>query len=145
MAEIPESTVAAVVAEISQKMANPSFAQVAIGTFVERHPDAGRFVSLQAKELGGSESVVHVIFHAQVISECFRQHTGNEVPTLTFALLDAATRPDPLAALGKSEPALRDYLEANVDQAPVRTSVAHLALAMRGVPNLGGRPKKPVR
>ncbi len=42
---IPESTVAAVVNEVSGHMKNPQYAELAVGDFVTAHPDAGRFIS----------------------------------------------------------------------------------------------------
>lgn len=128
---IPEETVAKHVAEISELMKNPHYAQLALGDFVGAHPDAGRFLSARAKELGGSEAVVHAVFHAHVLAGCFEKHLGKDVPALTFAKLDLESGSDALGRLGTVEPALRDYLVANVETDVVREAVAHLGLTMR--------------
>ena len=127
---IPESTVAAVVNEVSGHMKNPQYAELAVGDFVTAHPDAGRFISAQAKELGGSEAVVHVIFHAQVLAECFRKHRKRRLAPVTFPVLNRHASKDCLGTLAKVEPALHDYLAANVDEPRQREAIAHLALAM---------------
>ncbi len=128
---IPEETVAKHVAEISEHMKNPHYAQLALGDFAGTHPDAGRYLSARSKELGGSEAVVHAVFHAHVIAGCFEKHLGTPVPPLTFAKLDFESGEDAMGRLAGLEPALRDYLVANVDTDVLRDVLAHLALAMR--------------
>lgn len=130
-AAIPEATVAAVVSEISERMKNPKFAELAVGDFVQSHPDAGRFVTAQAKALGGSEAVVHVIFHAQVIAECFRKHGRTRIRPVSFAALDRAAGENRLAALSQVEPALADYIGSNVEAPAEREAIAHISLAIR--------------
>ena len=127
---IPEKLVAEVVAEVSVRMADPGYAQVAIGGFAQSHPDVGRYITAQLDELGGGEAVMHCVFHAEVMNECFRRHRGRELPSIGFAQLDAASGGDPLEVLKKKEPALADYVASNVETAPMRSVLALVGLAM---------------
>lgn len=128
---IPESQVAAVVSEVSQRMSEPGYAQLAIGGFAQSHPDAGRYITAHLDELGGGEAVMHAVFHAEVLNECFRRHLERELSPVRFADLDAAAKiGDPLERLRVSEPALADYVTSNVDADPMRRVLALVALAM---------------
>lgn len=127
---IPEKVVAAVVAEASQKMADPKYAQVLVGTWVQSQPDCARYMSASARELGGPEGVVNTVFHCALIAQCFLKHHGRSVRKMTFAELDAVASGDRDANLRKRQPALADYVEANVEHADMRRTVALMALAM---------------
>lgn len=128
---IPESQVAAVVSEVSQRMSEPGYAQLAIGGFAQSHPDAGRYITAHLDELGGGEAVMHAVFHAEVLNECFRRHLERELPPVRFADLDAAAKiGDPIERLRASEPALADYVTSNVDAEAMRRVLALVALAM---------------
>lgn len=127
---IPEKTVAAVVTEAGTKMSDPQYAQTQVGTWVQLQPEAARFVSASARELGGAPGVVNTVFHATILAECYRRHTGRAVRKIRFPELDAVTRGDRTAALRKLQPALADYLDANVDHAAMRSTLELLALAM---------------
>ena len=61
MSQIPEEVVQQVVGEVSSKMQDPSYAQIAIGSFAQAHPDVGRFITAHLDELGSGEAP---IFHA---------------------------------------------------------------------------------
>lgn len=128
---IPESQVASVVSDVSQRMGDPGYAQLAIGGFAQSHPDVGRYITAHLDDLGGGEAVMHTVFHAEVINECFRRHLERELPPVRFGDLDAAARTgDPFERLRASEPALADYLASNVDGEPMRRVLALVALAM---------------
>jgi hypothetical protein len=127
---IPEAVVEAVVTEVSSRLSDPNYAQVAVGTFVERHPDAARFVSARMDDAGGGEGVIHTVFHAQVLSECFDRHLGRLAPSVGFAELDAAAVPDPFTTLSELQPALASYLVSNVEEEAQRKLVGHLGLAL---------------
>lgn len=127
---IPEKLVAAVVSDVSERMADPSYAQVAIGTFVQAQPDVSRFVTAHSDELGGGEGVIHAVFHAEVLAECFRRHRDRATPPIGFPELDAVAHGDPIAELTRLQPALASYLASNVDSEPVRRVVAHVGLAL---------------
>lgn len=117
-------------ADVSKRLGDPSYAQVAVGTFVENHPDAARFVSARMGRVGSGEGVVHCVFHAQVMAECLARHRGAEVPRVAFADLDVAAGPDPLASFAARQPALASYLASNVDDDAQRRLAAHVGLAL---------------
>jgi hypothetical protein len=127
---IPETLVAEVVSEVSQRMSDPSYAQVAIGGFVQAHPDVSRFITAHLDELGGGEAVMYSVFHAEVMHECFRRHTKADLPSIRFPDLDAAATPDDVALLRALQPALADYLASNVETEPMRKLLSLVALAM---------------
>lgn len=127
---IPENVVAEVVREVSTRMSDPSYAQLAIGGFAQSHPDVGRYLSAQLDELGGGEAVMHTVFHAEVMNECFERHLGHPLPPIRFADLDAAANGDETASLRALEPALADYLASNVDTDAMRRALSLVAMAM---------------
>lgn len=130
MAKIPEDVVEAVVTEVSAKMNEPNYAQVAIGTFVQEHPDAGRFITAHLDRIGGGEAVMYTVFHAQVLAECIRRHRGRSPGAIGFAELDAASQGDPVAKLKASQPALADYVASNVDDEAQRRLLALVGVAL---------------
>ena len=121
---------ATVVAEVSERMSEPTYAQLAIGGFAQSHPDVGRFITAHLDQLGGGEAVMHAVFHAEVIDECFRRHLGRQLPAVGFVALDAASNGDELATLKRRQPALADYVASNVDSDAMRSLLALVALAM---------------
>jgi hypothetical protein len=127
---VPEELVAKVVSEVSDRMAQPSYAQVAIGTFAEAHPDVSRYVTAHSEEIGGGEAVIHTVFHAQVIAECLDRHRGRATSPVSFGDLDATAVADSMGALAKKEPALASYLASNVDSGLIRELIAHICLAL---------------
>lgn len=133
MSRIPEKVVAEVVTEVSERMRDPGYAQLAIGSFAEAHPDAGRFIAAHLDELGGGEAVMQVVFHAEVIHECFRRHLDRSLPRVGFRDLDAVANGELVDALQKRQPALADYVASNVDDEASRSLLAHVALAMADV------------
>lgn len=127
---IPEKVVAQVVQEAGAKMADPKYAQTMVGSWVQSQPDAARYVSASAKELGGAEGVVNTVFHCALIAQCFLRHHGRSVRSMRFAELDAVSGGDRDARLRKLQPALADYVEANVEGADMKRTVSLMALAM---------------
>ena len=128
---VPEAAVEKVVKSVSKKMRDPSYAQVAVGSFVEAQPDLTQFVTAQSDDLGGTDAVVMAIFHAEVLAECFRAHTKRELRAVGFPDLDQVATKDPLAKLGEEEPALASYVASNIDGDKPRAILAHVALALR--------------
>jgi len=128
VSRIPEKVVEEVVGEVSQKMADPTYAQVAIGGFAQAHPDVGRFITAHLAELGGGEAVMHAVFHAEVINECFRRHHGRSLSPVGFEALDLASKDDPSEKLQKRQPALAAYIASNVE-----TDVMQRLLSLVGV------------
>lgn len=127
---IPESLVAQVVAEVSKKMAKPQYAEEAIGGFVQLQPDIGRWVAAQASTLGGPGGVASVIFHASLLSQCYQRHHGKASGPVRFQILDGAARGDPAENLRTKQPALHDYLAANVEGAAATKVLATIGLAL---------------
>jgi hypothetical protein len=127
---IPEKVVAEVVKEAGAKMADPRYAQTLVGTWVQSQPDAARYMSASARELGGAEGVVNAVFHCALIGQCFLRHHGRSVRAMRFAELDAVADGDRDAKLRKLQPALADYVEANVEGPDMKRTVSLMALAM---------------
>ena len=121
--------------EVSARMADPNYAQVAIGTFAQTHPDAGRYITAQSERLGGGEGVMHAVFHAQVLNECFSRHLGRAVAPIGFAALDAAALDagasgDVVRRFADAQPSLASYVASNVDGDALRSVLALIGLAM---------------
>ncbi len=132
---IPEQVVAEVVREISARMSDPSYGQLAVGSFVQAHPEASQFLSAHMDELGGGENVIHAVFHAQVLARCFEHHLEDAaLPPLGFTDLDVVSRGgEPVARLEASQPALNDYLGSNVTEPAMRRLLALIALGLDAV------------
>lgn len=131
MSAIPEALVAEVVSHTSDQMAkDPSYPQLAVGAFVQAHPDVSRYVAANTSTLGG-EGVIHAVFHAEVMAECFRRHLGRPLRSIRFAMLDAVASKSGKTTqrFAKAQPALADYVKSNVDAEPVRELLALIGLA----------------
>ena len=127
---IPEKVVAEVVKEASIKMADPKYAQMLVGSWVQTQPNATKYMTAHAKELGGAEAVVNAVFHASLMASCFLRHGGRSVRKMTFQDLDSVAHLDRDVDLKKRQPALHDYLVANVDHAEMRKMLMLIALGM---------------
>ncbi|MEM9194469.1 MAG: hypothetical protein AAGF12_35155 [Myxococcota bacterium] len=130
MARIPEEVVESVVSDVSKRMADPNYAQVAVGSFVQKQPDVSRFLTAHAEDLGGGEAVIHVVFHAEVLAECFRRHRGQSASVIDFVDLDEATTDDLSGTFAKRQPALASYVASNIDDRKARDLLAHVGLAL---------------
>jgi hypothetical protein len=130
MSRIPEKVVAQMVQEASVKMSDPSYAQTLVGTWVQAQPAATKYMTAHVKELGGPEAVVSMVFHAQLLANCFLRHAGRSVRKMSFAELDAVASEDRDGDLKKRQPALFDYLQANVENAEMRKVLTLVALGM---------------
>jgi hypothetical protein len=127
---VAESLVEKVVAEVSARMAEPTYAQVAVGSFVQEFPDVSRFLTAQGDELGGGEAVIHAVFHAEIVAECFRRSAKRPLAEIGFRELDLASVADPVAELGRVEPAIASFVVSNIDGDAMRRVLAHVALAL---------------
>jgi hypothetical protein len=130
---IPEKVVAEVVKEASLKMRDPKYAQTLVGSWVQAQPSTVRYLTSCARDLGGAEGVVNAVFHAALLDTCFLRHAGRRVRAMTFAELDSVSGLDREAELSKLQPALVDYLNANVEGAEMRRVLMLVALAMDAV------------
>ena len=125
-----EKIVEEVVTEVSQKMGDPTYAQVAIGSFAQSHPDVGRFITAHLEELGGGEGVMNAVFHAEILNMCFRRHHGRSLSPVGFEALDTASKGDPTANLDRRQPALASFIASNVEEPVMQRLLALIALAM---------------
>lgn len=129
MGAIPEELVQQVVTETSERMSkDPNYAQLAVGNFVQAHPNVSRYVTAHSDSIGG-EGVIHVVFHAEVLAECFRRHLGRDIPSVGFAELDAAATGETTERFRESQPALADYVRSNVEEGAMRDVLALIGVA----------------
>ncbi len=126
---IPEDVVAGVVSDVSGRMSNPNYGQVAVGSFAQAQPNLSRYLTAHVSDLGSGEAVIHVVFHAEVLSECFRRHRGRSLSVVDFDDLDEAHSDDLVGEFKKKEPALAGYVMSNVDDEAAQRLLAHVALA----------------
>lgn len=127
---IPAETVAEVVKEASEKMSDPNYSAVMVGGFVQSQPPAAQYISAHAEELGGSEGVVNAIFHASLIALCFQRAENRTVREMSFDELNHVAEGDREAKLEEQQPAILEYIRANVEDAAMRRVLVLLALAM---------------
>ena len=111
-------------------MRDSNYAATLVDGWVRTQPDAARYVTAHVDELGGSEAVVNAIFHAALIDSCFKLSQGRSVPAMSFADLDHASSFDGENDLRSRQPALLDYLVANVENGEMRQVLTLLTLGM---------------
>ncbi|MET0343917.1 MAG: hypothetical protein ABW252_23080 [Polyangiales bacterium] len=127
---VPESVVASVVQDTSERMRDPEFTQLTVGHFVESQPELARYLSARAGRIGGAQGVLEAAFHAERLSECLHRHAGKPPRVVDLRTLDRASKGDPVAAFTEREPALASYVASNVDGEPLRREICRLALAL---------------
>ncbi len=129
---ISEAIVAKVVARVSESMKDASYAQLAIGGFVQAQPNISQYLSSKAPRLGGAQSIVHIVFHAEVLAECWRQAQGKPLDDVTveYRQLDLASQGDVLVRFAQREPALSSYIASNVDDPLLRLELCRIGLAL---------------
>lgn len=123
-------TVAEVVSEASQKMQDPNYSAIMVGGFVQTQNPAAQYISAHEQEVGGAEQVVNAIFHASLLALCYQRANNRSVPEMSFADLDHVAGDDVAERLRTLQPAVHEYIEANVDSAPIKEVLILLALAM---------------
>lgn len=131
--KIPVETVLEVVKEASAKMSDPNYSQVAVGGFVQEQPNAAKYISAHADELGGAEGVINTIFHAALIARCFQRANNRSVRSMSFDELNHVADGDREENLGQLQPAVLEYLHANVEDEAMKRVLMLLALAMEWV------------
>ena len=127
---IKEKTVEEVVAEASVKMSDPNYSAVMVGGFVQTQGQAAQYISAHADELGGTENVVHTIFHAALIALCFQRGNNRTVREIEFDELNRVSEGDKLQKLEERQPAIHGYITMNVEDKRQQGVLALLALAM---------------
>jgi hypothetical protein len=130
---IAEKTVVEVVTEASEKMTDPNYSAVMVGGYVQTQPQVVKYISSFVDELGGSEQVVHVIFHAALIATCFQRGNGRSVREISFDELNHVADKDREVALKEEQPAILEYIVQNVDNKAAQKVLMLLALAMEWV------------
>lgn len=130
---IREETVIEVVTEASAKMSDPNYSAVLVGGFVQTQGHAAQYISAHADELGGPEGVVHTIFHAALMGECFKRANNRTVRTMSFDELNHVADGDREETLKGLQPAVLEYLKANVESEAMRRVLMLVALAMEWV------------
>lgn len=131
--KIREETVVEVVQEASTKMADANYSAVMVGGFVQTQGAAAQYISAFATELGGPEGVVNTIFHASLIAVCFQRAYNRTVREIRFDELDHVAEGDREGALKVQQPAILEYIEANVEDPAMRKVLVLLSLAMEFV------------
>lgn len=134
---VDEALVETAVRETAEHMADPSYAQNAIADFIGAQPHLSHYLGGVASKLGGQESVLQLLFHGQVLSQCFERALGSPLPQIEPTTLDLAADGDALERLNEREAALASYVVSNLDAPTSRRYLARIALAM----SLVSRPK----
>jgi hypothetical protein len=129
--KLTNEQVAAVVTEASKKMSDPNYSAVMVGGFVEGQTPVAQFISAHTDDLGGAESIINVIFHCALVATAFERNRGR-VRELTYDDLDNASRGEPLYHLKERQPALHDFILANVEHPESQKLIALIALAIDG-------------
>ena len=127
---IAQATVLEVVKEASTKMSDANYSAVMVGGFVQTQGPAAQYISAHADELGGPEGVVNTIFHAALIALCFQRGNRRSVRRIRFEELDLVASGDREATLREQQPAVLDYILANVELDAMKRVLMLLALAM---------------
>jgi hypothetical protein len=129
--KLTQEQVAAVVAEASQKMSDPTYSATVVGEVVERQAPVTQYVAAHQAELGSEDAIISVIFYCGLVAQCFTR-AGRRPRTLTYEDLDRATHGDPLARLEAAQLPLYELIKANVEGEQAQRLVAVVALAMHG-------------
>jgi hypothetical protein len=127
---VRKQTVAEVVAEASMKMSDPNYSAVMVGGFVQTQQPTAQYITAHEHELGGTEAVVHTIFHAALLALCYQRANSRSVPEMTFEDLDHVAGGDTADQLANLQPAVFEYINSNVDSPDIRKVLYLVALAM---------------
>jgi hypothetical protein len=111
---VSEDVLAQVVSEVSASNSNPRFVEETVGAFMRRQPIVGNYVASYHQELG-VEGVVLVLLHAAIVARAVERAAGRRLQVIDPAMLDSVVkRAANDTEFAKDQPALRDYLGANV-------------------------------
>ncbi len=127
---VPTETVAAIVAEASMKMKDPNYSAVMVGGFVQENHPTAQYISAYEQELGTTEAVLNIIFLASLIGLCFQRTNNRSVPCMSFRDLDDVSEGEPDEKLKQRQPAIREYIDTNVENPAARKILYVVALAM---------------
>ena len=120
---VSEGVIAGVVKAVSEQPANPNFVQETVGAYMRRQPIVGNYVAAHQSELG-VEGVVLVLLHAAILARAVESELGRNLPQLTAQQLnEVSSRAGDESGFGDEQPAIFDYLVANVaDDATLKTA-----------------------
>ncbi len=127
---IAESVVQDIVSEVSERMKDPQYTQLAVGSFVEGQPELARYLSAKGARIGGAQAVVELAFHGELLCECLRRDLKSELPAISLRKLDVACQGDTSARLSELEPALASYIASNLDDEKLKLELCRIALAL---------------
>jgi hypothetical protein len=127
---VRKNTVAEIVAEASIKMSDPNYSAVMVGGFVQTQQPTAQYITAHELELGGTEAVVHTIFHAALLSLCYQRANNRSVPEMTFEDLDHVAGGETAEQLALLQPAVFEYINSNVDSPDIKKVLYLVALAM---------------
>jgi len=128
--KIKQELVETVVNEASTKMSDANYSAVLVGGFVQSQVQVTQFISAHDRELGGTEAIVNVIFHAALLGVVFSRAAGRTLRILSFEDLDSVASGDPLTVLSELQPSVGDFIASNVENVEARKVLALIALAM---------------
>lgn len=127
---IPNKIVEEMVAEASAKMSDPNYSAVLVGGFVQTQGPSAQYISANASELGGAEEVVNTIFHTALMAECFKRANNRSVAEMSFEILDRVAEGDLKESLRRKQPGVLEYIETNIDNESMASTVMLFCLAM---------------
>jgi hypothetical protein len=127
---IAEAEVEKLVSEVSERMKDPQYTQLAVGSFVESQPELARYLSAKGARIGGAQSVVELAFHAELLCECLRRDLASELPVISLRKLDVASQGDTTGRLTELEPALASYIASNLDDEKLKLELSRICLAL---------------
>ncbi len=128
--KIPERIVEEIVKEASLKMSDENYSAVLVGGFVQSQGPAAQYISASAEEMGGTEEVVNAIFHTALLAECFKRANNQTIGEMSFEILDKVSGGDRKEKLRKRQPAMLLYIESNIDNPEMASTVMLFTLAM---------------
>jgi hypothetical protein len=114
-------------------MSDPNYSAVMVGGFVQGQSPAVQYIAAFADELGGAEAVINTIFHASLLSLCFQRTNQRSIRRMTFDELNHVADGDRVLQLEEQQPALLEYINANVENETMKRVLMLLALAMEWV------------
>lgn len=127
---IAEAVVEEIVSVVSERMKDPQYTQLAVGSFVEGQPELARYLSAKGARIGGAQAVVELAFHAELLCECLRRELGSELPVISLRKLDVASQGDASARLSELEPALASYVASNLEDDKLKLELCRIGLAL---------------
>lgn len=127
---IPTKVLEDLVKEASLKMSDNNYSAVLVGGFVQSQEAAAHYISASAEDLGGAEQVVNAIFHIALLAEAFKRANNSTVGEMSFEILDKVSDGDRKSKLAIKQPAVLEYIETNIEDPAMASTVMLFALAM---------------